>query len=218
MIRTAFPLAAALVVVLAAACNDDAARDVVATATLGSLASPTAPTTPTAAPVPTSTPVSEPSGITTVDRIIRAVQTEDYETLDALLQYRPVPCVTEVEGFGAPPECLEGEEEGTLVNVFAGAQCHGWFARPDDYDVTNFPLRGARLYAVYETGPNHFPEGDYAIIFEGGGRDERPDGIAWQFVADDVGITGVHHGCGMTPAAMVEFQRLEVALVPPRER
>lgn len=97
------------------------------------------------------------------------------------------------------------------------AQCHGWFARPGEYDASDFRLRDARFYAVYEAAPDHFVPGRYAIIFEGGGDNELINDIAWQLVADDAGITGVHHGCGMTPARMVEFQRLEVALVPPRE-
>jgi hypothetical protein len=209
--RRRFLLAAALALVLAlgAACNDDNDNGD------GVTPPPETPAaTATPEPDPTATPPPGPSDNATINRIVAAVEAEDYDALRGFVLFRLMPCVDEPEGIGAPPECLEGEDEGDLVEVFPAAQCEGWFVRPDDLDTTSFPARDTQLYGVYETTPEHYPEGNYAIIFRGGAG---TSGDAWQLVASDAGITGIHYGCAQSPAQMVEFQRLEVALVPPQQ-
>ena len=82
----------------------------------------TVPLTPTASPSPTSTTAPDVedrrTGDATIDAVIEAVEQRDVPALLELTEMQSVACVASMEGLGGPPLCREGEEEGTVVEVF----------------------------------------------------------------------------------------------------
>lgn len=153
------------------------------------------------------------SGIEVVDRAITAVLAGNLETLRGMVVFSSVACVAPVDGLGAPPFCLEGEPVGTLVDVFPIAHCHGAWARPNELTMQAFE-DVAELYAVFNTNEGGWPEGQYAAIFRRGPIGELQTSAVELIIRDD-GVVGMNTGCGMSPEAMVEFQGLTNAIVPP---
>lgn len=170
--------------------------------------------------VPAATPTSEPSatpghtGIVAVDTAIDAVRAGDVDALREMFVYSPVPCVVSPEGLGAPPTCIDGEADGTPVDVISVAQCEGYYVRPDKADGIELPVQASTLYAVYGASDTLWPEGEYAVIFD---RGESNFPQAWELILTDDGISGIHHGCAMSPERIVEFQQLTDAIVAPQQ-
>ncbi len=87
----------------------------------------------------------------------------------SLVQYVTTACTT-ADGFGGPPKCLGGEEDGTIVQAFPISDTEGYFLRPGEIaGAFEFTVEG--LYAVYRpnTGVDpeeYWPTGEYALLFE----------------------------------------------------
>ena len=194
----------ALVPLLALACGGSS--DKTATNATSTTTAATAPATTTNA-----TPPHNSTGIASVDAIIAAVAVGDAPALRQVIRYAPVACSFKQEGAGAPPLCRTGEAEAQQVAVLAMAQCEGFYARPDEFDIDRLPLAGSRLYAVYRTA-DAWPPGAYAVIFS---VDKPQTNPAWEIIANDDGIAGVNFGCGQTPRQMTDFQHLTDVLLPP---
>jgi DNA-binding CsgD family transcriptional regulator len=77
-------------------------------------------------------PYSVRTGEPGVDAILAAIEERDIPTLASRLRFVEEPCVADPEGLGAPPTCPEGVADGTPIEVFPGAACHGWWANRDD--------------------------------------------------------------------------------------
>ena len=155
------------------------------------------------------------SGVLAVDRVIAAVRANDASALQAQVRYTSVACAaTPPQGAGGPPACIEGEPDGTEVDVFPAAQCEGFWQRPDGINVARWPFFGAELYAAYRTPAGGYPAGPYAVVFRR--LDGMSAGLGWMLIVSDDGITGVHFGCGETPEELLASQRLTDALIAPR--
>jgi len=165
--------------------------------------------------LPAATPTSAPrsTGIPALDAIIAAAERGDTAALQAAIQYTPTACVTTQQGIGAPPLCRAGEAEGTMVEVIPLAQCEGFFTRADELRLD--ALAGAAsLYGVYRaSAAEQFPPGKYWAIF--GRSDANNPSPASAIVMNDDHIVGIHFGCAMKPAQMVEFERLTDVVVAP---
>lgn len=113
-------------------------------------------------------PVEEITGNPELDEIIGIALAGDTESLREKMGYTTAACTT-VDGLGGPPKCVEGETEGTPVEVFPFLGPEGHFIRKSDIDAwTGVPA--TRLYAVYQVSETAYsesyaPAGDYALVF-----------------------------------------------------
>jgi hypothetical protein len=159
------------------------------------------------------TPSSRRSGIAGVDAAIDAVLSGDAAGLARLVEYRPVACVVNPQGLGAPPACMGDEIERTPVDVLALAQCEGFYTRPPA-DLSGFVTGGEELYAVYDDGDS-FLGGPYVVVFSYPAPAQQTGIWARALFMDDKGITGIHYGCAQTPEQFASFNQLMSAIVPP---
>lgn len=201
MLRAIAILVSSAVYVLAAACD---------------AGNPVLPQTPTAEPGPTAMPPQRgATGIATVDSVVAALLSGEPARVRSVVGYVRVPCEVEPQGVGAPPACRPREAEGTPVEVFQGAECEGYYLRPDEMDQTvqaiaRLPLE---LYAVFEAD-GRWPEGDYVALFATDiiNRPER-DAVAATIAGGR--MVGFHFGCAMTPESYLEFYRVTEFVLPP---
>jgi hypothetical protein len=166
-----------------------------------------------------SSPPDEPTGIDSLDLIAQALREDGARGLADFVLYRQVACTATIQGIGGPPECLEGEAEGTEVLAVFAASCEGYYARESDHLFSNVELASPALYGAYRIdassplrGP--WPDAKYAVLLNsalpGGGT-----GVFALF-ADDEGIVGFSTGCGETPAQYADAQGLTDAIIAPR--
>lgn len=130
-----------------------------------------APVTPAnQAVTPTSEefyPLSTRTGIQDIDPILDVVDSGNSQALRSLIQFTNSNC-TKAEGLGGPPKCLEGEVEGTPVEVLPFLGPEGHFLRKAEME--NWPgISASGLYAIYEVSPSaysdeNYPAGEYAIM------------------------------------------------------
>jgi hypothetical protein len=87
-----------------------------------------------------------------VAAIVDVLFAGDEEAIRPLIGYSQYPCDPEPMGIGANPMCLEGEEEGTLVNAFSSGACEGGLTREEDIDgiVEVLAAPGPQFVAVYD--------------------------------------------------------------------
>jgi hypothetical protein len=139
-------------------------------------------------------------------------------------------CVAVQDGIGGPPLCPEGASEGTEVDAFLSAQCHGaWVAfqsrRPRAAN-SGEPSRFERLFAIGRPEPPRLavedggvPSADYVVVI----ATVAQLGESWEAVATALyvgtsGVTWISHSCGH----MLDSYATDVALVangwllPPR--
>lgn len=214
MIRWNLLLAAGMVAAVAAgiACGGEETESLVS--------SPTAAPSPTREPEPSPTPTAggRATGIPELDTVIEALRSGDPARVRSVVGYVRVPCEVEPQGTGAPPACRPGEPDGTPVEVFQGAQCEGFYIRPDEMDETLETIAGLPLdlYAVFEAD-GRWPEGDYVALFATDILDRpEPDAVA-ATIADER-MVGFHFGCAMTPESYLEFYRVTEFVLPPPGR
>ena len=170
----------------------------------------------TLAPDPTATdlPSGALTGIPELDSVLGALFSGDEESVRALLRYEQVPCVTEIPvDPGRPAFCRGDEPEGTLVEAFAEANCHGSHLRPEDTDdiVETLARPGAHLRAVAQGSPS-WPPGDYVAVYDHASFSTRTD-AAFAVIISSGAIVGVHAACGMTADGFLEFQQLDDLLL-----
>jgi len=115
--------------------------------------------------------VQEQAGHTEIaelNLIIDTVMAGEPEDELQLLQFTTLAC-TYAEGLGGPPKCREGEEEGTMINVFPFLGPEGHHVPRDEMDDWE-GLQASDVYAVYRVAPQvysdeAYPAGEYAIVF-----------------------------------------------------
>ncbi|MBK8616889.1 MAG: hypothetical protein IPN96_07205 [Anaerolineales bacterium] len=110
------------------------------------------------------------TGVLELDRIIGAALRGDTDELKSLMKFDQVEC-TVTEGLGGPPKCMDGEQAGTMVEVFPILDIEGHFLRKADLESWN-GLNVSALAAVYEVSDaaysdENYPAGQYAIVFIG---------------------------------------------------
>ena len=109
------------------------------------------------------------TGIDELDTIISTVLNGSTSDLIPLLGFTQTSC-TLAEGLGGPPKCMNGEKEGTPVEVlpFLGPG-EGSFIRKQDIGSWQ-GLDVSELYAAYQVSDKaysekDYPAGDYALVF-----------------------------------------------------
>ena len=103
-----------------------------------------------------------------LDLIIDALLGLDFSALKELTSYTRIGC-TYTDGLGGPPQCQEGEAEGTIIEVVPFLGPEGHHSRKVDYESWDGP-NVLGLMAAYQTsaGTYHdpaFPAGEYALLF-----------------------------------------------------
>ncbi len=187
-------------------------------------ATATAPaaSTVTAGPQSTATPGDGlPPGL----RAIAAAARENgAAALEAFVRYEPVPCTTTVEGIGGPPECQEGEAEGTPVDVVFATTCEGYYAREGALNFAEIAFgvfgSGDALYGVYEIDAasqlariEEWPGAKYAIVLNRIGPADQ--NFVYVLISDGEAILGTATGCGETPEEWVDIQNLGALIFVP---
>lgn len=110
------------------------------------------------------------TGIAELDGIIEKVLAGDTAGLRSLLEFTQTKC-TNAEGLGGPPKCLNGEQEGTPVDVLPFLGPEGHFIRKAD--IASWQgIDASDLFAVYQVSDlaysdENFPAGEYALVFIG---------------------------------------------------
>lgn len=159
------------------------------------------------------------TGIAEVDRVIEAVEAEDIETLSAMVAYFEQPCGPP-QGIPAPPQCPEGEPDGTPVDVWWSATCEGYFvsrAETQSHIMGRVEDVGLRLYAVYPGGSDLGFDADYTILYRNAERVN--DILDGQRVSlKDGRIQSWTSSCGSISAHVTSFEDAGVdALLGPRD-
>jgi hypothetical protein len=105
-----------------------------------------------------------PQSVSEIDSVAEAVRTRNSQAILDMMQYEQVACTTDDTGFGGPPACLQGEEEGALVDVLQAGDCQTAYLRPDGVPnaLQHFLNPGPETYAAYEVADS---PGRYEIIF-----------------------------------------------------
>ncbi len=137
-----------------------------------SACSPVTPVAPPSEPASANGyhPLTTRTGVDEIDTILDAVASGDDQQVRSLIQFTSAEC-TRAEGLGGPPKCLEGEAEGTTVEVLPFMGPEGSFLRKDE--IGNWQgIDATGLYAVYEVSPavifeQYYPAGKYAIMLMG---------------------------------------------------
>ncbi len=181
---------------------------------------------PTRAPTdaPGDTPEPEPTSelsFTDLARIIlRLARDNRIDLIEELARFSPVPCTTSVEGIGGPPQCREGEANGTPVNVMLAAACEGYYVREGELPFETFALvatDGSPLYGIYRVTSSNIAQGwpgaTYVFVL----RQQLPGGGegALALFTDEISIVGFVQGCGETPQQWVETQGLTDVVIEP---
>ena len=207
---------AAILALAAAGCDDGDG---------GGTRTPTQPPsagTPTAEPVetPAPEPTSGPSFTDLARIILRVARDNRLDLIEELGRFSPVPCTTSVEGMGGPPQCREGEANGTPVNVMLAAGCEGYYVREGELPFETFALvgtDGSPLYGIYRVTSSNivqgWPDARYAVVLRQQAPPDRESVLA--LLTDDVSIVGFMQGCGETPQQWVETQGLTDVVIEP---
>lgn len=108
------------------------------------------------------------TGLAEVDQVLEAVASGDRAQIESLIHYTSAPC-TKLEGFGGPPKCGPGENEGTLIEALPMIASEGGFVRKEEIDL--WPgVEATALFSVYRVSEDgvveeYYPRGEYAIVF-----------------------------------------------------
>ena len=166
--------------------------------------------------------VSIPTGIADVDAILNAIEAGDALTLVPFLAFRDTPCerygpdeIHPPPGHGDIP-CTEDEATGELVPTSWSGSCEGsWWSRSNAESLSDSIMRkNLNLYAVYEeSGRGRYPApAQYVAIFTAHDT-QVVRGIG--LYLNEGQVTGTEELCGPEPAKLVEFLRLENAILLP---
>ena len=104
------------------------------------------------------------TGVTELDNVIAIVMGGRRNELQSILGFTQTEC-TLAEGLGGPPKCLEGEADGTPVEVLPFLGPEGHFIREEDIDTWE-GLNLSELFAAYQVSESaysdeNYPAGDY---------------------------------------------------------
>jgi len=153
------------------------------------------------------------TGIEELDHIIDIFLEGNDESMRDLLVFTFAPCTHEL-ALGGPPKCREGENEGTLVEVFPSLGPEGHFFRKDEVHTWQRP-DVAGLYAAYKVSENaydheFYPAGKHGLIFM------DSNGVASVVLqADQGGIVRIDYTIGSSPDETLYRDAEEIILAPP---
>ncbi len=139
-------------------------------------------------------PADVQTGIPAVDRVLDALRSRDSQQLADVIDYLLIGCVAEQMGIGSRPLCAEGEAIGTLIRVFPGSQCEGFYRSPEGAirHIIGLAVRAPRVYALSRTGSSSddWPSGDYALAMT------LSSGFGVTLFVGDEGIIRTSGSCG----------------------
>lgn len=159
------------------------------------------PTENTAAP-PVATPGDgNNGGISAQQAVIDAARAGDVETLRSFVRATGVACVTVVEGIGGPPQCRDGQPEGTVVQVVQVADCEGHLDRVEELQLPLYE-NGVPFVNAFAAPEQFAIAGDTVLVFQGASPGIPEQGIA--IIMDRGAITGFYNGCGQTVSQLIE--------------
>ena len=129
------------------------------------------------------------------------------------------PCTTS-DGLGGPPQCAEGEPEGTDVTVFPLGGAEGSFVRQEDlekYLANNLALKN--LFAVYKVTPSpnlesYIPAGETALLFD---REVNDFPVPITALIQDGKLVGLNFSVGVSPEDILKGIPVADILVAPQE-
>ncbi len=130
-----------------------------------------------------------------------------------------IPCTT-LDGLGGPPQCTEGEPEGTEVTVFPLGGAEGSFVRQDDIEESfAFNLTVKNLYAVYNVTPSpqlesYIPPGEIALLFE---REVNDFPVPVTALIQDGKLVGLNFAIGVSSEDILKEIPVADILVAPQE-
>ncbi len=157
-------------------------------------------------PFETPTPVVQHSGIPSVDAVIDAVASGNADALAALMRFPKIPCTTDHEGLGRPPDCPDGVANETPIEAMPVLACEGTYMVPGQEQQASqqFVDANPALYGVYQQAPKpDLPEAKYAVLYSVPGPPAHGVGsqlfLGWQLFVSDDGIVGISDGCGTPP-------------------
>jgi hypothetical protein len=178
----------------------------------------------TAAPEPETTATPEGNLPAGLRAIAQAARENGAAALEAFVRYGPVPCTTTITGIGGPPQCREGEPEGTPVDAVFVTTCEGYYAREGELNFAEIAFgvfgNGDALYGVYELDPasqlariEEWPGARYVIVLNRIGPADQT--FVYAIISDGDAILGTATGCGETPEEWVDFQGLSDPIFAP---
>jgi hypothetical protein len=143
--------------------------------------------------------------------IVDTLFTGDTAAIEELLRFTPVACLTGPIKPGAPPQCREGEPDGTLIEGFPNATCEGGYARPDEtqqivQDLANPDAYVVAIYPWETPTTDVFFYGDYVVVATL--NPDFPQFVGGVFIGEG-GITGVAYGCAQTADEFAAFWGLD---------
>lgn len=180
-------------------------------------AEPTLAPSSTAAPLP-GRAIAEATGVESLDRVVNALFASDTTQLDALVQYKDLPCQEHPLAASGAPSCSSGEREGTSIETLRVGGCEGRTAtRAEVQDALRTLVAPPwRLYAIYQGSDNAETDADYTIVLSTPGTSAQhaagAPSVQANLIFERAGqITGLDFACGQPIA-----QRLGgTALLPP---
>jgi hypothetical protein len=152
------------------------------------------------------------TGVEAVDRFLFAIENDDAETVAAMLQYRPIPCV-DPETAEYQVACPPGAAEGTPVRAFVFSACHGgWVGEEYRHGLAaELVDRDNRLFAVYRV-PGHAhpaeldpPDRQVLLVLA---HAELGWGSLYWFSSSGM-LSDIALGCGHDVAGMVDFYQID---------
>ncbi|MBC7878414.1 MAG: hypothetical protein H7Y59_14685 [Anaerolineales bacterium] len=108
------------------------------------------------------------TGTAELDNIIDIVLRGDKDELKSVIEFNQAPCAFN-EALGGPPQCLDNETAGTVVEALPILDSEGHFLRKSDFESWD-GIDVSALYAVYEVSDaaysdEIYPAGTYALVF-----------------------------------------------------
>lgn len=153
------------------------------------------------------------TGLDGVDQIIKTVLAGDLSEFRQRIKFTTSGCTHEM-ALGGPPNCREGEAEGTLVEVLPFLGPEGHFLRRDElYNWQGIDVAG--LYTVYRVSDEaystkDYPAGEYGIVF----RSKDPNTLVTLQVEND-SILRIDSTFGTPPEIDFGRNAEEIILVSP---
>ena len=167
------------------------------------------PTTPAleGGPTPTASPGrgARNTGIAQLDAVIQAVEEHNVEALRNLIQLQTRACAPP-QGAGGPPQCKDGETEGTSVEVFPFIACEPEWLRETEIDgvLAEVLAHPFERFAAFEIDQR------FVAVFQA--TDQPVVGAGVAMVIEDGRIVELRRTCGagdtakaLIPAGQTDF-------------
>lgn len=156
------------------------------------------------------------TGIDELDEIVQAVNDGDVDALMERTLTEAIPCGTET-GAGGPPQCEEGDQNGTPYEVFAVVGCEGGWTDDPEQLWNDFLPNARGLYAATEAAfeTSDIPQAEAYLVFHREAMGDAPGG-ARLHVDGNGQIVAYWEGCQATVEELIQFdnQDLEILAGP----